>query len=108
VGCQGVGDIVVGEAGRSMPAPGVTWHQGARRRASDHDRLDLVPQHLRAGDRFTESEGTEWELLEHPVVMLGRKHRANARRVDDRATTREMVWLSYGRMTVRRPHSRGP
>jgi hypothetical protein len=55
----------------------------------------VLPQDLRAGDRFIE-DGTDWELTEHPQVMLGgKKHRATVRRVDEPTSVREMVWPSY-------------
>jgi hypothetical protein len=75
----------------------VSPRKGDRPKAADHDPLTLLPQDLRAGDRFTEVDGTEWEFVEHPVVMLGAKHRAQVRRADDPTITRETVWPSYRR-----------
>jgi hypothetical protein len=61
--------------------------------------LSVLPQDLRAGDRFTDADGTEWE----PTVMLGgKKHRAQVRQVGDQASIREAVWPSYLRLTVQR------
>jgi hypothetical protein len=65
--------------GREAPAIRMAKKKSGRSTPA-RDRASALPQDLRAGDRFTDTDGTEWALIEHPVVMLGgKKHRAQVR-----------------------------
>ena len=61
----------------------------------------VLPQEVRAGDRFFDEDGTEWEVVQHTEVVLGgKRHRATVRRVDDPTSVREVVWPSSRRVSV--------
>jgi hypothetical protein len=65
---------------------------------------ELYPHELRPGDRFTDEQGVELELLSQPIKVVGvQEFTATARRSDRPAEIQEARWRAHERVKVRRP-----
>jgi len=64
----------------------------------------VFPFSLQLGDRWTDEDGQEWEILHTPEIYEGGKMvGVRPRAADDPARTDVRHWPSYYRITVRRP-----
>ena len=64
--------------------------------------LEVFPHQLRAGDRFTDEQGVECELVSQPTKSVGTQDFvATVRPVDRPAETREARWRAHERVRVR-------
>ena len=73
------------------------------RTAADLGSVSVLPAELRVGDRFTDDDGVDWELITQPTIawLGGKRHRAQVRRVRDPAMTRQVMWQFYRPVMVR-------
>jgi hypothetical protein len=63
----------------------------------------MLPMEIRIGDRFTDHDDFEWEVLTHPVVRHGGKNlRARIRRPGVPETERNMLWPAHVMVEIRR------
>ena len=63
----------------------------------------LYPHELRPGDRFTDEQGVELELLSQPIKVVGaQEFTTTARRSDRPAEVQEVRWRAHERVRVRR------
>jgi hypothetical protein len=71
--------------------------------AADSGVAPMLPMEIKIGDRFTDHDDFEWEVLTHPVVLHGGKSlRARIRRPGVPETEREITWPAYVRVEIRR------
>ena len=70
----------------------------------EREGRELYPHELRPGDRFTDEQGVELELLSQPIKVVGvQEFTATARRPDRPAEIQEVRWRAHERVKVRRP-----
>jgi hypothetical protein len=67
------------------------------------DELHVLPSQLRPGDRYTDDQGNEWEVVGHPSAFLqGKMHQVRFQKPGDPSTTWTTIWPTHERVTVRR------
>jgi hypothetical protein len=63
----------------------------------------MLPMEIKIGDRFTDHDDFEWEVLTHPVVLHGGKSlRARIQRPGVPETEREITWPAHVRVEIQR------
>jgi hypothetical protein len=63
----------------------------------------MLPMEIKIGDRFTDHDDFEWEVLTHPVVLHGGKSlRAKIQRPGVPETEREITWPAHVRVEIQR------
>jgi hypothetical protein len=63
----------------------------------------LLPMEVQVGDRFTDRDNFEWEVLTHPASLHGGKSlRARIRRPGLPESEREITWAAHERVEIRR------
>jgi len=71
--------------------------------AADSGAAPMLPMEIKIGDRFTDHDDFEWEVLTHPVVLHGGKSlRARIRRPGVPETERDITWPAHVRVEIRR------
>jgi hypothetical protein len=71
--------------------------------AAQPETAPMLPMEIMIGDRFTDHDDFEWEVLTHPVVLHGGKSlRARIQRPGIPETEREITWPAHVRVAIRR------
>jgi hypothetical protein len=64
----------------------------------------VFPHDVHPGDRHTDAEGREWEVLDHPAVFRqGKMVQVRLGLPGDPSALWEPSWPAHQRITIRRP-----